>query len=255
MDKWLEALQKVAHETPAPAKSGPIVDSQFSDLIKISDDGNDISVAVTHQLYDGDAGVADVPHIVDTLFEKAQRDQFRIPEITPPHEDGIETERCGDQIWKFHWKDGRIVKSELWDPEQAGGYLCLEKRDLSLDGLHNATARFASPAADLETLDSSWEELLGSSAYPEKRPEISSDSKKKKAAGSETFIVDGKPLAKSELTSRMFRVLEQIRSFCQGGEAALLEKSIKALDLTAFAELAEPVLARMKNATEFARSH
>jgi hypothetical protein len=62
-------------------------------------------------------------------------------------------------------------------------------------------------------------------------------------------------LAKSELTSRMFAVLEQIRSFCIGEESELIDKAVRALDLTAFAELAEPILARMKSATQLVRTY
>jgi len=124
------------------------------------------------------------------------------------------------------------------------------RRDIKRDGRHDSTARIVSVDTDLESVDQAWAELLG---YAEK-PEVDDDSKTKKVTESSRWMVDGVPLAKSELTSRMFHVVEQIRSFCVGAEAEQLEKAVRALDITAFAELAEPVLARMKHAAELIRS-
>ncbi len=121
------------------------------------------------------------------------------------------------------------------------------KRDVGRDGRHDSTARIAPVDDDLAEIDRAWVELLGG-------PEVDDDSKTKKVTSSESFLVDGVPLGKSELTSRMFRVVQQIRPFCVGAEAEQLDKAVRALDITGFAELAEPVLARMKHATELIRS-
>jgi hypothetical protein len=265
VDKWLEALQKVATATTASAKPAPIVDTQFSELIKVSDD-DDIVVTVTQQLYDSDAGVSDVPDAVTALIAKAQHDKFRIPEIAPPHEDGTFLEKGSDgAVWEYSYKGGTLQKIVLQDPklgrmefDEHGNEVT--KRQLNFAGIRwpePSHAGYVCPPVrpDLDLLDAGLEELLGSSAYPEKRQEISADSEKKKAASSEAFNVGGQILAKGEVASRMYKVLEQIRSFCESQEAALLEKSMKALDLAAFGELVEPVLARMRRATELVRSY
>ena len=273
MDRWLEALQKARHATPASAKPELNVDPMFSDLCKISSssDDDDVAVMLSGQVYDSDVPTCDVFDPVAAVFEKAQKNKFNISEFAPPHEDGIFFEKCGSATWSYTYQGGVLVTSTCDDPELPSGRLVFDehgnevrKRELDFGiPIVNNPARHilqGSPRLgpdvqpDLELITDSLDELLGSSAYPERKPEVPADSKKKTAA-SETYMVDGKPLAKSELTSRMYRVVEQIRDFCQGGEAALLEKAIKALDLTAFAELAEPVLVRMRRATELIRSH
>jgi hypothetical protein len=245
MDRWLESLRKI-DETPASQKpaSALNVESIFQDLLKVSDDDESVAGITISQTFDSDVPTCDAPDPVATLIKTEQNTRFRIPEISAPHEDGIEVERCGAVVWKFHWKDGRIGRSECFDPELPGGYLCLDKRDLYADGRHNATAHFASVREHLDLIDTSWEELLGG-AYPEREQEIYGDSKKK-AAASEVYNVGGEILAKGQIESRMLSVLARIRPFCVGEEAKLIEKAARALDFLAFGELAEPVLERMK---------
>jgi hypothetical protein len=113
------------------------------------------------------------------------------------------------------------------------------KRDIATEGRHDATAHFLSVNHDLEIIDRAWEELLGGRL---------GDSKKKIASGELGYKVGGELLSKSEITSRMLGVLAQIREFCEGREAELVEKAIRALDFIAFGELVSPVLARMKRA-------
>ncbi len=251
MDKWLEALQKVNATTPASAKPEPNVDGQFKDLVKVSDD-DDVAVPVTHQLYLNDAGVAEIPDPVSALFAKAQRDRFGIPEFAPSHDDGIFLEKSGDQLWTYTYQGGALVKQELEDPKV--GHLCFDgtgnevaKRDLVTSGRHNASAHFSSLREHLDLIDAGWAELLGG-AYPERKPEVSGDSKTK-VASSEAYNVGGQVLAKGAIESRMLKILAEIRSFCIGDEEELIAKAIKCLDFITFGELAEPVLARMKQAS------
>jgi hypothetical protein len=113
------------------------------------------------------------------------------------------------------------------------------KRDVATEGRHDATGHFLSVDHDLEIIDQAWEELLGARV---------GDSKKKIASGDLCYKVGGELLSKGEITSRMLGVLAQIREFCEGREAELVEKAIRALDFAAFGELVGPVLARMKRA-------
>jgi hypothetical protein len=269
MDRWLTVLQKVtATATPQPPASTN-VESAFRDLVKVNDDGDGVDVPLAGAIYDGDTPTADIHDPVSAAFEKAKQVKFGIPEFAPPHEDGTFFEKRAAATWSYTYQGGVLVKSACDDPELPGGHLDfdehgnemnLTKRSLTEAGRHDATARFASPSGELAGIYAAWEELLGSAAYPEKTralwwesPEVSADPKKK-TAGSEAYSVGGQVLAKSELTSRMYKLFEQIRGICEGQEARLLEKSIKALDLTAFAELAEPIVARMRRATELIRS-
>jgi hypothetical protein len=54
------------------------------------------------------------------------------------------------------------------------------------------------------------------------------------------------PLGKSEMTSRLLRLSGELRPHCVGEESALLEKAAKALDVTAFAEIAESIVRRVR---------
>lgn len=56
------------------------------------------------------------------------------------------------------------------------------------------------------------------------------------------------PMGKSELTSRMYNVLSAVAANCIGDEYSLIEKAIRALDVSAFAELSERDIQRMKHA-------
>ncbi len=58
--------------------------------------------------------------------------------------------------------------------------------------------------------------------------------------------VSGAPLAKGEVASRMFGLLEKLRDDCVGNEETLLEKAARALDVAAFSELAERIVGRLK---------
>jgi hypothetical protein len=113
------------------------------------------------------------------------------------------------------------------------------KRDVATEGRHDATGHFLSVDHDLEIIDRAWEELLGARV---------GDSKKKIASGDLGYKVGGELLSKGEITSRMLGVLAQIREFCEGREAELVEKAIRALDFSAFGELVTPILSRMKRA-------
>jgi hypothetical protein len=241
MDKWLANLQKVTVVTaPAATKADPAVEPIFSDLCKISDDGPD--VPETGQVYADDVATAEIPiPAIDDLFSKAA--PFHIPQISEPHPDGEEFERrpdLPDVLWKHHWKDGQLQKSECWDPQlPGGGYLLVEKgRDPSRDGRHDATAVFANVQELLRQLDDAWAELLGSH-YPETKPDV--DSKKKAAASS-----DGAPLRKAAVAGTMTSLFAQLRGDCLGNEAELLEKALAALDVTAFTELTTGIIARLK---------
>ncbi len=267
MDRWLASLQKVAHETPASAKPGPRVEPIFADLCKVDSDGGDVAGVITATVYDGDPDNTSIPDPVAAFFQKANDNKFRIPEITPPHEDGTFIEKGSDgAVWEYSYEGGTLQKIVLQDRKL--GRMEFDGRGNEIGKNIRAswpgsirpiellpTVQGGIPVRfDLDLLTDSWDELLGSSAYPEKRPEVPADSKTK-VTSSEAYNVGGQILAKGEISSRMYKVLEQIRSFCEGQEAVLLEKSIKALDLAAFGELAEPVLARMRRATELVRSY
>lgn len=58
--------------------------------------------------------------------------------------------------------------------------------------------------------------------------------------------VSSAPLAKGELASRMFSLLDKLRDDCVGNEETLLEKATRALDVAAFSELAERIIGRLK---------
>jgi hypothetical protein len=254
VNKWLENLKKAASVTPQPAvstKTEPNIPQEFRDLIKVSDDGDDIDAPLTGAIYDGDVPTASIHDPVSAVFEKAERDAFRVPVITPPHEDGIEVERVGDVVWKFHWKDGRIERSECLDPALPGGSLILEKRDLDFGAsgaraiadhclyhyLPNRGVPDSSTLREhLDLIDLAWEELLGGHAGEK---EIA-DSKKK-SAGS-----DGALLQKSEVTNRMTNLLAQLRGDCVGNELVLLKKALAALDVAAFSEITTNIIARLK---------
>jgi hypothetical protein len=56
----------------------------------------------------------------------------------------------------------------------------------------------------------------------------------------------GTPLAKGDLTLRMRSLIAELEPACIGNEATLLEKSVAALDVSAFAEIAEGIVRRLK---------
>jgi hypothetical protein len=269
-DTWFESLKKatVPATTPAPAKAALNVEPVFKDLCAISSDDGDVAVpTVTTKVFIDDTDDASIPSPVGEFFKKAEEERLRIPEITPPHEDGTFIEKCGSATWTHTYRNGVLTESVVRDPAMPGG-------GMTFDGSGNEVTKLRAswPGAtrpielfptvhngipvrfDLDAIDNSFEELLGSAAYPESKQEVSADSKKTKAANSENFIFGGEVLAKGQIESRMLSVLAKIRSFCVGEEAKLIEKAARALDFLAFGELAEPVLERMKSATELVRS-
>ncbi len=56
----------------------------------------------------------------------------------------------------------------------------------------------------------------------------------------------GAPLAKGEVASRMFSLLEKLRGDCIGDEEAHLEGATRSLDVALFAQIAEGVVSRLK---------
>jgi len=54
------------------------------------------------------------------------------------------------------------------------------------------------------------------------------------------------PLAKGEVASRMYSLLEKLRSDCENDEETQLERAAKCLDVAGFAELAERIVGRLK---------
>jgi hypothetical protein len=277
MDKWLAVLQKVtAPVTPQPVskKTGPSVESAFRDLCKVSDDEDDAAVAgsiITTALYENDVPTASIHDPVSAVFEKAANGKFNIPTIAPPHEDGTFFEKCGSATWSYTYANGRLVKSACDDPELPCGHLEFDEHGnevtkRALDFGTRSNRAVADHCLDfylpnqgvpdsstlrehLDLIDLAWEELLGrGGAFPERRQEVSADPKKKKVASAETYNVGGQILAKNEMTSKMYGVLAQLREFCVGQEYKLLDKAIKACDITCFAELAETILARSKRA-------
>jgi hypothetical protein len=140
-------------------------------------------------------------------------------------------------------KTAQVIDDDIEDPVsllvKAAERDELAKRDVATEGRHDATGHFLSVDHDLEIIDRAWEELLGGRM---------GDAKKKIASADLGYKVGGELLSKSEITSRMLGVLAQIREFCEGREAELVEKAVRALDFAAFGELVSPVLARMKRA-------
>jgi hypothetical protein len=140
VDAWpMEQFATEILEKRAPAEMG-----SFCRVI-LGDDGLDSVTEPVAKTYSDDRGFADTAHPVEMFFRKtkehsASRDLQEIDEAwdeliadcgwTPEekvHADGIETERCGKQIWKWHWKNNKLVKSEVQDPDLPGGYLALDE--------------------------------------------------------------------------------------------------------------------------------
>lgn len=223
-DRWLENLKKGSTVVSRPALAPADKPDVFTDLFKVSDDGSPVSAEKMTKIY----------------------------------EDGID------------------AGSDFINPiiEQAKDALA-KGRNLTADGKHNATAILTSPREELAEIDDAWEELLGGHAigaedgskaskryeqaraaidrlfqnHPEEREEALALVRRVAVdTALDTAKAAGGELAKSEVQSRMLKLFNQISDFCQGEEAKLLEKAIKALDFTCFAELAEPILARMRAA-------
>src|SRR5260221_18723 len=64
----------------------------------------------------GDGENAEISNPAVDYVAKGKNEGFAIPEFAPPHAGGAEIERCGNQVWKFFWKDGRIERTEWIDP-------------------------------------------------------------------------------------------------------------------------------------------
>lgn len=212
-DKWLESLlQKVAPtsaQQTASVKTELNVPKEFAELVRVSDADDVAGVPVT-KIYDADSDFAEVREPVGEFIEKAQSANFGIPD--PPHKDGIFFEKSGDVVWTWHYENGRLVKSECVDPALPGGRLILNEHG----------EEFAkSSVADLR-----WDAPI--------------------AGASEKH--SGAPLAKAEVSSRMFSLLAKLRPDCVDDEATQLEKAAKALDLACFTEIVEDIIERMKQA-------
>ena len=266
-DKWLESLQKVA---PVAAPQSNRAGDSLVNVLLDKAFGRDDDVVVMEKavsVYDDPAVTALDP--VGDVIEKTRRDRLRVPEIAAPveHPDGVEFERCADMVFKFHWQGGNLVKSETYHPnagwesvEEPLRPIFVEDRiakmigavpDVRDEGELGGIPTVNSPRhsysygpsvkPDLQAMTDSLDELLGSYAS------MPDDSKTK------AFNVGGERLAKGQITSRMLAVLSKIRSFCIGSEEKEIEKAINCLDFTAFGELSEPVLERMRSAIESVR--
>jgi hypothetical protein len=129
--------------------------------------------------------------------------------VLPDHYEGGSL--SGNEVVKVSIDDG---ESQVFDPVES---FCRKLSENMFDTEKSAGSRF----------DTTWNEPLG--AVVEKK-----------------YTVGNEVLAKSELTSRMLSVLNNIREFCKGDEARQIERAIRCLDFSLFGELCEPVLSRMK---------
>ncbi len=85
--------------------------------------------------------------------------------------------------------------------------------------------------------------------FLEKRAQIAAGGKKEAVPSPYLYAkrIDV-PLGKGEIMSRMLRLVDQLRADCSATELELLEKSVTALDIPCFCQVAESVVSRLKRA-------
>jgi hypothetical protein len=85
--------------------------------------------------------------------------------------------------------------------------------------------------------------------FLEKRKQIAAGTNTKKEPARSPYLyakrIDA-PLAKSEIASRMYSLLEKLRADCVGDEETQLERAARCLDIPGFCELSERIVGRLK---------
>jgi hypothetical protein len=74
-------------------------------------------------------GNADAPDFVAEMIEKTSQAEFNVPEFPAPekpHADGCVIEKSVAGTFHFHYKGGRLVKTEIYDQSLPGGYEVIE---------------------------------------------------------------------------------------------------------------------------------
>lgn len=133
--------------------------------------------------------------------------------VERPHADGSFFEKRGSEVWEYRYEGGALQKIILEDSQ-------LGRVEFDSRGNELPLAK----AATLENL--TWDSPIG-------------DSLKKSDAGL---------LRKAEISSRMAKLLSEIRGDCRGNEEQLLNQALACLDLPAFTEITTRVITRLKAA-------
>jgi hypothetical protein len=216
MNKWLQNLQRIPHAMPAPV-FGKL--NEFSELFDATDQGGLPVVAGTKLSKVFDDGASDDPDPIGMLLQKLDRNpeaegrHDAKPHIHPPAEELAEIEAAWEELL-----GGHAIGSE--------------------DGT-KASKRYHQARAVIDRMFKDHPEEHAEALALVRRLAV-------ETALDNTTKADGGPLAKAEISSRMARLLSELRGDCIGSEQAQLEKALAALDLGAFTQITTSIIERLK---------
>jgi hypothetical protein len=99
-------------------------------------------------------------------------------------------------------------------------------------------------AREVSAIDSRFTDFLEKS-----RAKIAGGAKEDRTRRSPYLFakrISDAPLAKSEVASRMYSLLDKLRADCVGDEETQLERAARCLDIPGFCELSERIVGRLK---------
>lgn len=125
METFDSRFGSLAPPAPAP-KTIPAVPLELEDLVKVEggsdgkEPGDPVGAVVERAKFEQEVAksAGTVINFGWGAIVGVADDSGELEKSAPVHADGIEIETYDDgQIWKFHYAGGRLIKSELTDPQ------------------------------------------------------------------------------------------------------------------------------------------